>query len=382
MSRPTARRLAVLATTASCLAAAAVPALAQSASEDVKVSYVVADGTRQFSVTELNGTTALQDFTFDSALQKPFRTIVKDTNRLLSSEGYHVNAQMTNLYLKTATGHDYTAMIPSKNLSLTYGANPLAGTSSLPVVPRVSLAGTIGTCADTNVAGALGITALTNPLGSLLDPAFAVLSPLLQTVCTELGALSSAARTVDATVDGALKTVTAPLALPDLPFALTGASQAGAFTNPSFQGAIATLDGAKSGAAAATTKRIMTGTPLVPSGDLTGLLAGLTSTLTSTIGSTALVTGDNSGVTTLTNALAAISSQNSALVSTISKLTATDQLDLVKLLTDTLLPVNLTALTSVTGQYGAFPVLQANPLGTKQGTYEGTLIVDFFETAN
>lgn len=377
MSRSTARRLAVVATAASCLATAALPALAQTATQEVTVSYVVADGTRQFSVTELDGTTALQNFTFDSALQKPFRTLVKDTNRLLNSQGYHVNAQMTNLYRKTATGYDYTTVIPSKNLSLTYGANPLAGTSTLPVVPRVSLVGTIGTCADASVAGALGI----DPVG-LLDLAFGLLSPLLQTVCNELGALTSTARTVDAVVDGALKTVTAPLALPDLPFALTGATQAGAFTNPSYQGAIASGDSAKTGAATATSKRIMTGSPLVPSGNLTGLLAGLTSTLTTTIGSTPLVTADNSGVTTLTKALAAISSGNSALVSTISKLTATDQLDLVKLLTDTLLPVDLSALTSVTGQYGAFPVLQANPLGTKQGTYDGTLIVDFFETAN
>lgn len=377
MSRSAARRLAVAATAASCLAAAALPALAQSASKDVTVSYVVADGTRQFAVTELDGATPLADFTFNDSLQKPFRTLVKDTNRLLNSEGYHINAQMTNLYLKKGTGYDYTAAIPSKNLSLTYGANPLAGTSSLPVIPRVSLAGTIGTCADNAVAGALGIAPV-----SLLDPAFALLSPLLQTVCTELNGLSVAARTVDATVDGALKTVTAPLALPDLPFSLTGAQQAGAFTNPSYQGAIATGDSAKTGAAAATTKRIMTGTPLVPGGDVTRLLSGLTGTLTSMIGTTPLVTGDNSGVTTLSTALAAISSGNSALVSTISKLTATDQLDLVKLLTDSLLPVDLTALSSVTGQYGAFPVLQASPLGTKQGTYDGTLIVDFFETAN
>ena len=381
MSRPTARRLAVLVTAAGCLATAAMPAIAQSASEPTTVSYVVADGTRQFRVTELDGTTPLADFTFGSALQKPFRTLVNDENRLLNSEGYHINAQMTNLYLRTATGYDYTSIIPSKNLSLTYGANPLAGTSTLPVVPRVSLAGTIGTCVDAGVAAALGIPPL-DPVLGLLDPAFSLLSPLLQTVCTELDALTTAARTVDATVDGALKSVTAPLALPDLPFSLTGAQQAGAFTNPSFQGLIAAGDSAKTGAPAATTKRIMTGTPLVPTGDLTGLLAGLTTTLTSALGSAPLVAGDNSGVTTLTSALAAISGGNSALVSTISKLTATDQLDLINLLTDALLPVDLTALTSVTGQYGAFPVLQASPLGVKQGTYAGTLIVDFFETAN
>lgn len=380
MSRPLVRRVTALTAVGGCLAAAALPAVAQVA-EETTVSYVVADGTRQFAVTEIDGVTPLADFTFGNDLQKPFRTLVNDENRLLSSDGYQVNAQMTNLYRQDGAGYDYSTFIPSKNLSLTYGLNPLAGTATLPVVPRVSLAGTIGTCADADVAGALGIGALTDPLGSLLDPAFVLLSPLLQEVCTELGNLSTPARTVDATVDGAIEMVTAPLALPDLPFALTGAQQAGAFTNPSYQGVIATNDGAKTGAAAATTKRIMTGTPLLSGGDLTGLLAGLTTALDGVLGSVPPVAGDNSGVTTLTDALAAISSENSALVSTITKLDAVDQLDLVNLLTGTLLDVDLSALTSVTGQYGAFPVLQADPLATREGTYDGTLIVDFFETA-
>ena len=376
MSRPHAKRLTVLVAVAGCLTAATMPALA--ATDETTVSYVVADGTRQFKVTEVDGTTALADFTFGSDLQKPFRTIVNDVNRPLLSDGYQVNASMTNLYLKkTGGGHDYAELIPSKNLSLTYGATPLAGTSTLPVIPRVSLEGTIGTCADANVAGALGISAITNPLGSLLDPAFALLSPLLQTVCKELGQLSTAARTVDVTVDGTAEMVTAALALPNLPFTLTG-GEAGSFTSPSYQGPIASLDPAAGGTP--TAKRIMTGNPLASIGDVTQLLGSLTTALTGQLPGT--LVAETGGVTTLTDALAAIAADDGPLVSTISRLPVADQLDLVGLLTDTLLPVDMTALTTVTGQYDGYPILQAGEYAAKQGTYDGTLIVDFFETGS
>lgn len=104
MSRPLVRRLTVLTAVGGCLAAAALPAVAQGVTEDVTVSYVAADGTRQFRVTELDGTTPLADFTFDSSLQKPFRTLVEDNGRLLDTAGYQVNAQLTNLYLAEGAG--------------------------------------------------------------------------------------------------------------------------------------------------------------------------------------------------------------------------------------------------------------------------------------
>lgn len=378
MSRPLVRRLTVLTAVGGCLAAAALPAVAQGVTEDVTVSYVAADGTRQFRVTELDGTTPLADFTFDSSLQKPFRTLVEDNGRLLDTAGYQVNAQLTNLYLAEGAGFDYASYIPSRNLSLTYGATPLAATSSLPVVPQVSLSGVIGTCADADVAAALGITALTSPLDAV--GLSTILDPAVQSVCTQLGGLSEPARTVDAAVDGIVQKLSAPLALPDLPFALTGAQQAGAFTNPSFQGAIASADPAATGAAAATTKRIMTGTPLLSGGSLTGLLATLTGTLTTQLAAAPVVSDGGDGVATLNAALAAVSSENSALATAISSLDVSDQLALIDQLTPTLLDVTVDQLTSITAQYGAFPVLQANPLTTKAGTYNGTLIVDFFES--
>jgi hypothetical protein len=377
MSRPLALRLTVGASLAAVLAASAVPAMAAT-TDETKVSYVVADGTRQFKVTEVDGATALADFTFGNDLQKPFRTVINDENRPLLSDGYQVNATMTNLYLKKADGtHDYTQFIPSKNLSLNYGATPLAGTSTLPVVPRLGLEGVIGTCADGDVAAALGITALTNPLGSLLDPAFALLSPLLQTVCKELGQLSGAARTVDVTLDGAVEMVTAPLSLSNLPFTLTG-GESGQFVNPSYTGTIAGADPAKT-ATPPTAKRVMTGNPLALTGDLSLLLKDLTSTLTSQVPAVPIAS-DNTGIATLQDALAAISAENGPLVSTLSRLGVQDQLDMLLQLTTTLLPVDLSALTTVTGQYDAYPVLQAREFAAREGTYDGTLVVDFFET--
>jgi hypothetical protein len=372
MSRPLALRLTVGASLAAVLAATAAPALAAT-TDETQVSYVVADGTRQFKVTEVDGTTALADFTFGNDLRKPFRTVVNDVNRPLLSDGYQVNATMTNLYLKKADGtYDYTQVIPSKTLALTYGATPLAGSSTLPVVPRVGLEGVIGSCADADVASALGIAPL-----SLLDPAFALLSPLLQTVCTELDQLSATARTVDVTVDGAVETVTAPLSLSNLPFTLTG-GESGQFVNPSYTGTIAANDPART-ATPATAKRVMTGNPLALTGDLSLLLKDLTTTLTSQVPAVPIA-ADNSGIATLQDALAAISAENGPLVSTISRLDVQDQLDMVLLLATSLVPVDLTALTTVTGQYDAYPVLQAREFAARQGTYDGTLVVDFFET--
>lgn len=359
------------------LAAATAPAVAQT-SDTTQVAYVVADGTRQFRVTEVDGATPLADFTFDATRQKPFRTIVEDENRLLSSSGYQVSAQLTNLYRVAGAGHDYDTYIRSGDLSLTYGASPLAGTATLPVLPQVQLTGTIGDCTDPVVAGLLGLTA---PLTGLLDPVLGTLDPALQSVCTQLGNLTAAERTVDVVVDGALEAVTAPLTLDDLPFTLTGGEQGGAFTNPSYAGPIAGLDPSPDSTGVPTSKRVMTGSPLLSTGDLTGLLDALTTALRAQLASTALVASDATGVTTLSDAVAAISGENAGLASALGDLPVADQLDLVGLLTDELLDVTGDVLSTVTAQYDAYPVLTANPVATREGTYEGTLVVDFFETS-
>lgn len=373
-------RIATLAAVASCLTVGTMPALAQT-TDTTKVTYTVPNGTRQFEVTEVNGTTQLQDFIFDSSRQKPFRTIVKDVNRSLLSDGYQVSAKMTNLYLVENGVYDYANKVPSKALSLTYGTSPLAGTSTLPVIPKINLSGTLGTCADAAVASALGLAAPLAPVFSLTDPLFLALSPLLQTVCNELRLLDSAARTVDVTVDGAVESITAALPLSQLPFTLSG-GEGGSFTNPAYDGPIASGDSAGSGAAAATTKRLMTGTPLLSTvADPRLLLSTLTTALAAAVPTT-LITGDNTGAATVTQALAAIAGENAPLVSTISKLDAAGQLALVNLLTDTLQAVDVSALTTVTSQYDAYPILQVEQFAGKQGNYDGTLVVDFFETGS
>lgn len=385
MLRPSARRLGVLGVAAGCLAATALPALADTpSSTTTTVSYVASDGTRQFDVYEVDGVTKLSNFTFDNSNQKPFRTIVTDDNRVLNTAGYQVDAEVSNLYRADASaagGHDYTSFIPSKQLSLGYGLNPLSAVGNkLSVIPQVNLSGLIGDCTDAGVAGLLNIKPLVTPLGIPLDLTglTAVTDPVIVSACQTLG-LASTAHTVDATVNGVTKLVSVPLALPDLPFQLTGATDTGAFTNPSFQGPIASLDPNKT-STTATTKRVMTGTPLP---DTTGLLSTVSTALNALLSGVPLV-GDT-GVVTTTQALSAITTANGAIGGVLNQLAADTNLpastvsDLIATLTATLKPVTDTVLGAESGQFNAFPVLKVDPASAPAGTYDGSMIVTFWQ---
>lgn len=365
------------------LAAATTVALAGPALADatalVGVTYTTTDGTRQFAVKELDGTTDLAPFTFGPEMTKPFRTIVKDQNRLLSSSGYQVNASMTNLYLRTASGHDYTTYIPSSALSISYGSNPLLGTSTLPVSPKVLLtgaAGVLGTCADTSVAMLLG---LPGPLASPLDAAGLLgLTAPLRGVCTQLAnVVSTPISTVATATSLVLDTA---LSLANLPFALSGAQQGGAFTLPSYAGTVAAGDGAASSAQPPTTKRIMAGTSLVGTGaNLTGLLGTLTTALHSQLDSLPAV--GTGAKLTLTQAQAGLSAVQPALASALaSALDATQLTALLNKLTATVQTLTGADLSSVSGTYDAYPVLTVAPSASKAGSYDGTLVVDYIET--
>ncbi|MCW2499970.1 MAG: hypothetical protein JWN87_1646 [Frankiales bacterium] len=377
-------RLSLLLAAGTALAVAA-PLLTTPAFADpalVGVTFTTTDGARQFKVTKVDGTTALSSFSFGSDMTQPFRTTVADTNRMVNSSGYQVNATMTNLYLKTANGYDYTTFIPASAMSLQYGSNPLAGTATLPVKPKVVLsgaAGALGTCADSSTAGLLGLLA---PLGGVLDLlGLNLLSPTLKSVCTQLfNVAGTPINTVLPLVDQVLSGV--PLGLGELPFALSGAQQGGTFDNPSFQGPIASLDPAKN-ATAATSKRIMGGAPLVGGTlDPSALLTKLTSTLQG------VLTGPTTGLPivgstvklALTQAESALSSTLPGLTSALAGLTSGQQLGLLSKLTATLQSVVPLDLSTVTGSYDAFPILAAAPSVSKAGTYEGTMVVDFFES--
>lgn len=368
--------------TAATLAAVAAPALADGGTP-VGVSLVTADGTRQFSVTQLDGTTALSSFTFGQSLTQPFRTTVKDTNRLLNSNGYQVTATMSNLYLKTATGHDWDTYIPSSALGLTYGATPLVGTAKLPVSPRILIQGTLATCSDASIASALGfssVSALTTALLGVLNPAMTA----VKNVCTQLGLLAGQPLDTVTTAATQLIDLASSMAgsLTNLPFALTGALQGGPFANPSYAG-VGAGDPHPSNATP-TTKLIMQGTSLLgTASDLTGLLAALTTELQAEIGTLPLVS--NSGapaLLTLAQAQTALSSVKPLLANALSALPGGQATDLINQLAATVQAVTKLDLSSVTGTSDAYPVLTAAPVASKAGTYDGTMTVDFIETGS
>lgn len=359
MSRPLARRLGLLTAVAASVTAAAVPAFA----EPVDVSITATEGTRQFAVQKLDSTPLTAIAFAGPTGSQPFKTVVTDKDRRVVSSGYQVNAQMSNLYLEGAGGAlDYATKIASRDISLTYGNALSASGITLPVVPQVSLTGTLGDCSNPDIAAALGITALDgviNTLASLLNtPEYAV--------CTELAALDATTAVVNSTVAGMTQTLTnLSVPLGDLPFALTGGMQGGPFTYPTYAtGTVGAGDTAGAGAATTagqtpTTKRIMTGTP----GITDGLKTLLLNTVNTAIGALPETSLDGTGAkTTLENALAGLSADSDLLgvVSSVSGLPVADQVAFINTLTSAVLPIDLNALSVVSGKYEAFPVLNAN----------------------
>lgn len=376
------RRTLVLAT-ATCLAAASLgPALA----DPFPVTVTTTEGIRQFAVQNLDGS-PLTAFAFGAGGQQPFKTVVTDTDRSLSSPGYQVDATMSNLYLVGAdSALDYATTIPSGAVRLGYGVTPLvADALSLPVASLLDIDGTLGNCTSSAVRNLLGIDlgallSLTQLLLPIADQ-IALLTGPLGSVCQALAGVTAP---VDTTVDRLTTTVSSlQLPLGDLPFALTGAQERGAFTRPSFAtGTAGAGDTAGKAAAAAasqtpTSKRIMAGTP----GVTPGLLSAVTSALTPVVGTLPLVSQDGTGaLLSLDDLLAGLSGDGLAtLVSALGGLGATQQLALLNQLVGTVLPFDVSALSTVSGRYTAFPILEVAPSTAVPGTYSGTLTVDFFQ---
>jgi hypothetical protein len=359
--------------------ALAAPALAAGGGSAIGVSYVTVDGTRQFSVTKADGS-GLTGFPFvDGTLSLPFRTRVADANRLLNGSGYQVSATMSNLYLQTSTGHDWSTYIPSSALSLGYGANPLAATALLPVSPDVALAGTLATCTSPAIATALGYT-VTSLATALLSLGNTSLINLCNALTTLAGApLNTVTKVATQAVD-----VSTALAgsLTSLPYALTGAQEIGAFTSPAYSGQLGSGEPTQAGVA--TAKRIMTGTSLVgTAGSLTGLLAALTTKVQTTLSGLPLVSDTGApALLTLSQAETALNAVQPTVASAITALTATQAAALINQLTATVQAVTGVDLSTVTGNEDAFPVLTATPAASKAGTYDGTMVVNFIECSN
>jgi len=364
------------------LVAAATPALAVTATctgspatcvAGVPVSVVGLGGTRQFSVEDIKGAD-LQSIDLGTGGAQPFRTHVTDTGFTSTGQSYSVAATMTNLYLQTGGTHNFAVKVPSSDVSIGFGANPLAGSGiSIVDLPKLLVSGTLSSCASmpAGVKSALGLSALGVPLD---------LSNLqLTALCTLLGVVGGP---VSTTVDGLMQTVTPVVSsLTDLPTPLSGAL-GGTFTNPSFaSGTVGASDPAATGTAP-------TSVPLMSGGAL-NLTAGLTTALTSAINGALsglpLVNATDTGTQTSVAALlSGLTGSANALTSTLGTvlgtLSAANQLTVLNTLTGSLVPPALSDIVSLNGQYFGFPVLHATPSTPVAGTYDGTLTVTFVQS--
>ncbi|MFN2539498.1 MAG: hypothetical protein ABR549_15290 [Mycobacteriales bacterium] len=362
------------------LAAAAALSLAAPAFADsVSVTLVGAGGTRQFSVEDMLGA-PLTALDLGTGSSQPFRVHVRDAAFLPSpgQGGYTVGATMSNLYLKTGpSSYNYAVKVPSNELSIGFGSNPLSiGGLSLVDLPKLSVTGTLGSCASPLT----GLTGLASSLGTTV----AALSPdalaALTTLCTQIG---SSAAPVTTVVDGALQTLSnlVPASLLDAPTALSGAT-GGTFTNPSYAaGTVGAGDSAGSGAPAATSLTLMQGTQNMSA----GLVALIQSALTST--GVPLVAGSGTALTTveaITTKLADAGTGTvaGALGQVLQNMSAAQQLSALNGLFHFVgfsAPA-LSDINAVTGNYYSVPVLKANPRTPVAGTYGGTMTVTFVQS--
>lgn len=383
MSRPLARRLVPLTVAGACLAATAIPAAAQTVSPDPKsfdVFVSQSPGDRLFDVYDRQGALLQNlDFRTDADGQLPFQTVVTDDVLHLSTPGYYVDAVMSNLYYVNGDGSlDLSTKIDSSDISLGYDRPLSVPALNLPVDPDVALGGVMRAC---DAAG-LGVTveALT------LDPVLSQLCPLLSTLVTTSPNLPSAPAPV---ADGTTQTITLAeltaasggvLDYAKLPFGLTGQQQAGSFTNPSRYYVTDTVhDGVDP--AAATTKRVMTGTPSLLDTTtglidavLSGKVTGGTLALLPTQSTSSLVPWDELQAT-----LAGIDQNYATIMSLVDDLSVAQQTYLLGGVTGALVGVVEGQLSTISANYVASPVLIANPASTRAGEYKGRLTVTFFQ---
>lgn len=376
------RRLLLALVSGGAVVAAATPALAVTATctgspatcvAGVPVSVVGLGGTRQFTVEDVKGA-ELESLDLGTGGAQPFRTHVTDTGFTATGQSFSVSATMTNLYLRQGVGHNYAVKVPSSDVSIGFGSNPLAGNGiSLVDLPRLSVAGTLSSCSSMSAGlkSALGLSALGIPLD--------LSNVQLTLLCSLLGV---AGGPVAATVHGAMQTVTPTLtSLTDLPTPLSGAT-GGTFANPSFStGTVGASDPAATGTTP-TSVSLMSGGAL----NLTaGLTAALTSALNSALSGLPLVNTTDTGTKTTVAALVdALSGSADTLTATLGAVIATlapaDQLTLLNSLTGSLVPPVIGDVVGLNGHYFGFPVLRATPSTPVAGTYDGTLTVTFVQS--
>ena len=366
MSRSLPRRLAVVAVAGGCLAAAALPAVAQ----DVDVAVTTTLPERQMWVENLTGGD-LTAIDLQTGGQQPFRVRVTDKDyKPTTTESFWVDATMSNLYLETGSTYDPRTKVPSSAVSVSYGPNPLAAAGvSFPVTGKVRVQGLLDNCQDLpdSVKTALGLP-LIGDVVLALDPTSAV-----GQLCDALGATGS---TVDVTVASVVEQITPALNdLLALPTALEvpGFTSTHPFTHADYR-AIGSDDPDATGAATPTPVTLLHGKPGL-SGDV---LADVQAKLVAAVAGLPLVAAP--GTEALTTTSAVVGALPAGDVRTaLGRLTADQVLALVGTLNGVLQQAGLGDLVSLSGTYYGFPVLNATPTSPVPGRYTGKLTVTFVQ---
>lgn len=308
------------------------PATAQ---VDIGVALDNPGGTRTLYVENLTGTT-LSSLDFENARSLPFRVRVVDAT--MDRTGFSVSASMTRLYKDTGSALDFTTFVPSGNVTLSNPADPLNVLS--PTVLVEPLFNTLSTIPGGAICTLLAL-------------------PLVGGNCT----ISTSS------VTGTLQTVSLPVDLSDLsglPL-LPQQASAGAFTSPSFDG-VAASDPAGSGAPAATSRQLITGTAVTTPAMLASVEGQLGTLLTG------LALSDKIDTAVLTGVLRAAVGPlwdllSPAQVTTVLGATTATLVDLVA-----------GDLLAQGGTYMSFPQLNVSvPAEQAAGSYAGTLVITGLE---
>jgi hypothetical protein len=362
VSRPLARRLTVVAAVGSCLAAAALPALAapevSGSPSGVDVSTQIGQSSsRQLQLLQLSGE-ALEELGLRPGVPAPFRVQVTDTgvNQLTSADsGFTVQSVLNNLYLDGVASADF---IPSLDVRVDFpagGAQNAVG--SLVALPRTVISGELGDCVT--LKGAL---ASLSSLNLLSGPGLAL--------CDALGLTGI-------TIEGITVLTSTEKTLTDLaavPFSL-GGQQSGAYTDADYGSGIGFGDSRKTGKPLGTTKALLVGAPSISSA-LQDQLDGLKAQVQ---GSLKLVSPDGTDAQTDLETVIGVlltTPATAALGNALAGLTPTQASDILNTLTGLVEDIGLGDILSVNGVYNAFPVLTADPQGDPaQGTYRGTMTV-------
>lgn len=371
MTRTTSRRITV-ATTAVALAALAGPALAAAPTPTINVGLSGTVPTRTFAVKNMAGSD-LTDINLGKGGTMPFQTLVNDSDVTGTYGGFDVQATMSNLYLKTGSGHDFSKKIASSDASLLFPLGPLSASGvTYTVVPKINVT-VAGTCSDSNVQTVLGITGIV----------FSLLPVSTQNLCNALSGATAATAVVDGVSTVTNLTAAQLDALSGLPLTLTSAADGSSapFTNADYgPSTVGAGDPAAGGAPGATKVPVMSGGQ--PSAgflaSLAGIVSGLPTTLASADGTGARTTVQNVldafGAPTAPAALQTLSAQLSAMTD------ASQRTNLINLFSSTVQPLGLDSLVGIGGQYRSTPVLRAVPSTMPaSGQYDGTLTITFIQ---